>query len=98
VHYRIKIAIIKRTGRYERNYNALPIDIRKAADDAVDDLLKDPIPTIRRLHPLSGFKNPKIYTIDVVSNHAYKISLEIDGEVAILRRIGTHKVIDRAPR
>ena len=56
-----------------------------------------PIPRSLRLHALSGYKNPKVFTIDVTSNHAYKISLEIDGQTANLRRIGTHKVLDRAP-
>lgn len=65
--------------------------------DAVADLLKYPIPKSRRLHPLAGFKNPKVYTIDVFSNHAYKISLEIEGDTATLRRVATHKVIDRSP-
>lgn len=65
--------------------------------DAVADWLKDPIPTSRRLHRLAGFNNPKVYTIDVFSNHSYKISLEIEGDTATLRRVGTHKVIDRSP-
>ena len=48
----------------------------------------------RRLHALHGYRNPKVFTIDVLINHAYKISLEINGETANLRRVATHKVID----
>jgi hypothetical protein len=75
----------------------LPPEILRAAKEAIADLLKFPIPASRRLHALHGFRNPKVFTIDVLANHAYKISLEIDGQKANLRRIGTHKVIDRSP-
>lgn len=88
---------MQRKEKFERDFKALPVDIQDAAKDAIRDLFKDPIPASLRLHPLTGFKNPKIYTVDVLSNHAYKISLEIDGPVATLRRVDTHKSIDRCP-
>lgn len=72
-------------------------DVLAAAKDAIRDLFKDPIPAVRRLHSLSGYKNPKIFTIDVFSNKSYKISLEIDAGVANLRRVATHKEIDTRP-
>jgi hypothetical protein len=31
---------------------------------------------------LHGYKNPKVFTIDVTANHSYEISLEIDGQTA----------------
>ncbi|MET0858792.1 MAG: hypothetical protein ABWY27_18750 [Telluria sp.] len=76
---------------------ALPPDILDAAKEAIRDLFKYPIPVARRLHRLHGYRNPKVYTIDVFSNHSYKISLEIEGDVANLRRVASHKVIDNAP-
>lgn len=76
---------------------SLPPDILQAAKEAIRDLLKDPIPAARRLHLLRGYRNPKVYTLDVLSNHSYKISLEIRGDEAILRRVATHKNIDLAP-
>lgn len=76
---------------------ALPPDILLAAQEAIRDLLRHPIRATRRLHPLRGYRNPKVYTIDVLSNHCYKISLEIQGDVANLRRVDTHKMIDNAP-
>lgn len=36
-----------------------------------------------------------MYSVDVTGNHAYKISLSIEGGVAVLRRVATHKRIDR---
>jgi hypothetical protein len=41
--------------------------------------------------------SPKVSTIDVLPNKSYKISFKIDGTVAILRRVATHKTIDRTP-
>lgn len=83
--------------RFAKDLKSLPVDIQREVKLALDDLQKNPIPTTRRLHPLTGFKNPKVYTIDVLSNHPYKISFEIDGKVAILRRVATHKSIDHCP-
>ena len=82
---------------FVRSFSALPDDIAALAIEALVGLLKTPPPTRLRLHKLSGYKNPKVFTIDVTSNHSHKISLEIDGCVAILRKVGTHKEIDRAP-
>jgi hypothetical protein len=86
-----------RNRRFERDMKALPPEILEAAKDAIRDLFKLPIPAARRLHRLHGYRNPKVYTIDVLSNHSYKISLEIEGDVATLRRVATHKTIDSAP-
>lgn len=72
-------------------------DVLAAAKEAIRDLYKHPIPKARRLHSLTGYKNPKVFTVDVFSNKSYKISLEIDDGVAILRRVATHKEIDVLP-
>jgi len=82
---------------FTRSFSSLPDDIAALAVDAISDLLKDPIPARLRFHPLGGYKKPKIFTIDVTTNHSYKISLELVGSIAVLRRVGTHKEIDRAP-
>lgn len=71
--------------------------MKQEVDDAVRDLLSNPIPARRRFHSLEGYRNPRLFTIDVTSNKSHKISLEIDGTLATLRRIATHKEIDRAP-
>jgi mRNA-degrading endonuclease YafQ of YafQ-DinJ toxin-antitoxin module len=89
--------VLERNEKFDRDFKGLPPDIQQAAKEAIEDLLRHPIPTSRRLHALHGYKNPKVFTIDVTSNHAYKISLEIEGQTATLRRIATHKTIDRTP-
>lgn len=65
--------------------------------DAIADLLSDPLPSKLDFKKLKGYKNPNIYTVTISGNHAYKLSLEIKDEVAILRRVGTHKQIDNSP-
>jgi len=82
---------------FQNSYKGLPDDIKEHFKEAKKELLKYPQPSSLRLHQLSGWKNPKIYTIDVGPNHSYKLSFELDGEIAIFRRVGTHKLIDRCP-
>lgn len=91
------IESVQFTARFQKEYKALANDLRTEVDLALRDLLKNPIPPGRRFHALGGYKNPKLYTIDVTVNRAYKISLELDGTLATLRRIATHKQIDRKP-
>lgn len=88
---------VRINARFKKEYKALDAPLKAAVDDALRDLLTVPIPPGRRFHALNGYKNPKLYTIDVTSNKAYKISMEIEGECAVLRRIATHREIDRAP-
>jgi hypothetical protein len=92
-----RITKLTRNKKFDRDVKALDDVTQAAVKEAVLDLFKDPIPAVRRLHSLSGYKNPKIYTIDVFPNKSYKISLEIDGETTNLRRVATHKVIDDQP-
>jgi hypothetical protein len=92
-----RITTITRNEKFEKDLKRLPPDILAAAKEAIRDLFRYPIPTSRRLHALHGYQNPKVFTIDVTANHSYKISLEIDGQAATLRRVSLHKVIDRSP-
>jgi len=93
----LPIRSTKRKTRFQKDYDALTNALKSEVDAAIVDLYSNPIPPTRRFHSLGGFKNPKLYTIDVTPNKSHKISLEIDGDVAILRRVATHKVIDRMP-
>ena len=36
--------------------------------------------------------------VDVYANHAWQVTFELNGTVAELKRLGTHKTIDRDPR
>ncbi len=70
---------------------------RALVDAAIVDLLLDPLPGRLGFKKLTDYKNPNIFTITIGGNHAYKLSLGIQGDVAVLRRVGTHKQIDANP-
>jgi hypothetical protein len=95
---RLKIQAID-IGRksFQNSYSALPEEVKAAFKEAYRLLLQDPQPKKLRLEKLSGYKKPGIYTIHVTANHSHKLSFELVGDVAELRRIGTHKEIDRTP-
>lgn len=81
---------------FKRDVKGLPLDIRDALALCLKDLLKDPIPSGLRLHGLHR-EHRGIFSIDVTSNHAYKATFTIEDGIARLRRVGTHKQIDRSP-
>lgn len=83
--------------KFEQDYKKLSPDIRAFVDEALRNLLQTPMPKSLRFEKLTGIRNPSVYTIHVTPNHSHKISLEKDGSKIILRRIGTHKLIDRCP-
>lgn len=85
------------TERFKRDFKRLPVDIQRCVESCLRDLAKQPVPATRRLHIVSpSGKRPLIYTVDVLPNKSYKMSFELDGGFAVLRRVGTHQEIDRA--
>ena len=82
---------------FQRCLKKIPRDMRELVDSAIADLLDDPLPGRFDFKKLTGYKNPAVFTITIGGNHAYKLSMEIKGEAAILRRVGTHKQIDENP-
>lgn len=82
---------------FQNDYKSLPDDIKAQLKERLKLLLEDPPPKKLRLEKLSGYKKPGIYTIHITANHSHKLSFELVGSVAVLRRIGTHKDIDRKP-
>ena len=69
--------------------------IQKRVDQTLEKLLGNPHENRIRFEKLKGYRNPAIYTVHVTGN--FKISMEIDGNRAILRRVAVHDVIDRTP-
>jgi hypothetical protein len=81
---------------FKNSWKRLPSDIQVEARARLGLLVGlGPLPNKLRFHQLNGW--PGVYTIDLTSNHAYKASLSIDGTVAVLRRVGSHKQIDKLP-
>lgn len=64
-------------------------------EQCIRDLELDPIPASRRFHCVST-KRPKVYSLDVYTNKSYKLTIELDGREATIRRVGTHREIDAA--
>ena len=89
---------VRITDKFQRDYARLPQDLLAAVDRCIEDLVADPIPASRRAHSVTprGHK-PTIYTVDVTSNKAYKLSFYVEGRVAVLLRVGSHGRIDRSP-
>lgn len=88
------ITAITRTDAFKRDYKRLDPQLQNQVDEALVDLLKNPVPSSRRFHIIDNAR-PKVYSIDVTKNKSHKISFEIDGSACLLRRVGTHKDIDR---
>ncbi len=91
----VLIARIQQFQRFVRDYNKLTPALRELVDQKLRDLLANPRPPGLRFEKLKGYHRPDLYTIHVTGN--YKISFEIQGDTAILRRIAPHDEIDRAP-
>ena len=83
------------TPRFQRDFKAADPKLKEAVGAALK-LLQSNHRSVRT-HSLSGHK-PKLFAMDVYSNHSWQITFELNGTTAILRRLGTHKDIDRAPR
>lgn len=81
--------------RYSKEYRKLTDAMRELVDGKLEDLLSEVRPPGLRFEKLKGESNPDIYSIHVTGN--YKITFELNGSTAFLRRVATHDEIDRAP-
>lgn len=86
------------SARFAADLRAAPPDVQQAALAALELLQANPRAKSLRLHPLTGMPKPTVWKIDVYTNHAWQITFELNGTVAELKRLGTHKATDRAPR
>lgn len=77
-----------------KDFKKLPF-LQDKIEKKIRDLMKNPMPRGLEFEKLKGYSNPDIYTIHVNGN--YKISLEIKGDEADLRRVANHDLIDRSP-
>ena len=74
------------------------LEVQESFFEVIQNLIgSPPFPKKLRFEKLSGYSKPNIYTVHVTANHSHKASFELIGDVAMFRRIGTHKEIDRDP-
>lgn len=91
----IVIARWRKSKRFHKDYDKLDNALRDLVDDKLQDLTRAVRPPGLSFEKLKGHSNPDIYTIHVTGN--YKISMEIEGTDAFLRRVANHNEVDRAP-
>lgn len=94
----IKIERFAYSERFQTELRKLSPDGIAAVKDALELLLVHPEAKSLRLHPLTGMPKPTVWKIDIYVNHSWQVTFELNGTTAELKRIGTHKSIDRAPR
>lgn len=87
------VQYVQPTEQFAACLKKLPPEIQQAARFAVKSLVNTPYPKKYRLEK----QTRDIWTIHVTPNHSHKLSFTLEGHTAILRKIGTHKEIDRAP-
>lgn len=95
---RISVTGFAYSDRFASDLRSAPTEVQQAALEALRLLQANPGARSLRLHTLKGMPKPTIWKIDVFANHAWQITFELNGTVAELKRMGTHKAIDRDPR
>lgn len=94
----IEIRRFEPSNRFVRDIKSAPPEVQAAAKEALDLLQSNPSAKVLRLHQLRGLPKPSIWKIDVYANRSWQITFEVQGDSALLKRLGTHKAIDRLPR
>jgi len=94
----IAIRQLSASNRFGRDLQDAPADIQAAALKALNRLRENPAARSLRLHSLSGYPKPMLWKIDVFANHSWQITFELEGDAAVLKRLGTHRDVDRDPR
>jgi mRNA-degrading endonuclease RelE of RelBE toxin-antitoxin system len=83
------------SNRYSRDFKKLTAHMRQLVTEKLSALQANPRPPSLGFEKLKGYGNPDIYTIHITGN--YKLSFQLSGSLAQLRRVAPHDEIDRAP-
>ena len=86
----LQITELKRLSRFAKAYKKLDAMIQKDVDEAIRDLLKNPLPSGRRLEKLRGLRNPDTYSVRI--NDSFRLTFHMEDSTAVLRNVGTHKI------
>lgn len=95
---KLKVTQFQPAGCFERDLKRAPADVQADAQVALNELLANSAAGALRLHSLKGYPKPTIFKIDLRADHSWQITFEVDGETAVLLRLGTHRQLDRRPR
>ncbi len=89
---------VKLSARFVRDYKDLPSDLIEPVRECLRDIEKVPIPQTRRYHSVTPrSQKPTIFTVDVLSNHSWKLSFMRVGACIWVLRVAPHKEMDRDP-
>lgn len=94
----LRVSGTRRTDSFDQDVRAAPDDVVRDAEAARRRLIGNPQAQSLRVHALSGYGKPTIYKFDVRPDRSWQITFELDGDIAVMLRLGTHKQIDRRPR
>jgi len=90
----LRITRIEFSPRATRDLKRLDPQLRRQAQEAFHDLMKHPRPTRIRF---KKFSYGETYTMHITSDGSHKASLDLAGDTAYVRRVGTHQAIDANP-
>lgn len=77
------------TERFSRRYRALPGEIQQRVDAQLALLLQNPRHPSLRSKKMQG--TARIWELRVT--HGYRLTFQIEGDVYVLRNVGTHDVL-----
>ena len=80
---------IQTTTPFDRDYDDLPESIKEQTDKQLSLFLDNPHHPSLRVKKIKGY--PKIWEGRITKN--YRFTFQIEGEIYILRRIGTHNIL-----
>jgi mRNA interferase RelE/StbE len=79
------------TNPFKRDYKGLPEDIRDQIDKQVVQLIENPKHPSLNIKKVEGHKS--IWEARITKG--YRMTFQIDGDIYLLRRVGTHSVLKR---
>jgi len=80
---------IQTTRPFDRDYDDLPEPIKEQTDKQLSLFLDNPHHPSIRIKKIKGY--PKIWEGRITKN--YRFTFQIEGEIYILRRIGSHNIL-----
>jgi mRNA-degrading endonuclease RelE of RelBE toxin-antitoxin system len=77
------------TKSFIKDYQVLPANLQKAADKQLERLAEDPQHPSLNVKKMQDPRN--IWEARVTKG--YRLTFQLDGEICILRRLGTHDIL-----
>ena len=80
----------ERTERFKQDFKSLPEAIQRRSETQLERFLENPRHPSLRIKKMSGFQD--IWEGRITQRHRF--TLQIRGDTCILRRIGTHDILE----